>query len=88
MLFKKKLNYPISRVNKKILKKAGENMNPDMRAYMPYHYGTGYMPYPYGTHTGYGYPLSLYYHYHPHYHPHYHHDGGPYFAVPLQAPVR
>ncbi|ULT54544.1 hypothetical protein L1999_15365 [Neobacillus drentensis] len=65
-------------------------MNPDMRAYMPYHYGTGYMPYPYGTHMGYGYsvPLSLYHHYHPHYHPHYNHGEGPIFSVPMGAPVR
>jgi hypothetical protein len=68
-------------------------MNPDMRAYMYQNYGTGYMPYPYGTHIEYGYPvpLSLYHHYHPHYHhyhPHYNHNGGPIFAVPLQAAVR
>jgi hypothetical protein len=67
-------------------------MNPDMRAYMPYHYGTGYMPYPfYGTHMGYGYP-AYYPHYHPHYHPHHiaHYLGspsGPTFAVPLGAPT-
>jgi hypothetical protein len=90
MLFKNKLNYQIPRVNKN-LKKAGENMNPDIRAYMYQHYGTGYMPYPYGTHIGYGYsiPLSLYHHYHPHHMVH--HPGGTSgstFAVPLQASVR
>ncbi|MBM7653556.1 hypothetical protein [Neobacillus cucumis] len=65
-------------------------MNPDMRAYMPYHYGTGYMPYPYGPHMGYGYtvPLSLYHHYHPHSHPHYNPGGGPIFSVPMGARVR
>ena len=62
-------------------------MNPDMRAYMPYHYGTGYMPYPYGTHMGYGYPpygieymtypMTMSYP-----------MAGPEFAVPLRAPVR
>lgn len=67
-------------------------MNPDMRAYMPYHYGPGYMPYPYhGTHIGYGYqvPLSLYHHYHPHHMAHYlGGNSGATFAVPLQAAVR
>jgi len=63
-----------------------------MRAYMPYHYGTGHMPYPYyGTYMGYGYsiPLSLYHHYHPHHHmAHFGGTSGSTFAVPLQAPVR
>lgn len=70
-------------------KKAGENMNPEIRDYMYHHYGTGYMPYPfYGTHMGYGYPA-----YYPHYHPHHmaHYLGsqsGSTFAVPLGAPAR
>ncbi|MDQ6594901.1 hypothetical protein [Bacillus salipaludis] len=55
-----------------------------------YHpYGTGHIPYPFiGTHMGYGYPLSLYHHYHPQ-HPYVHFGHHfPYFAVPIQAPVR
>ena len=70
--------------------KVGENMNPDMRAYMPYHYGTGYMPYPhYGTHMGYGYPsygMEYYHHHHTHYHP-YHHVAFSDFAVPFRYPT-
>jgi hypothetical protein len=67
-------------------------MYPGIRAYMPYHYGTGHMPYPYyGTHMGYGYsiPLSLYHHYHPHHMVHnLGGNSGATFAVPLQASVR
>lgn len=62
-------------------------MNSDMRAYMPYHYGTGYMPYPYdGTHMGYGFPPYGIGYYH-HHHPHYHHMQDTTFAVPMRYPT-
>lgn len=79
-------------------------MNPEIRGYMHYRYGTRYFPYFfYGTHSGYGFPpygMGYLPYYHPYYHQldHYlihhldhqqeHHPEDLYFGVPLGGPAR
>lgn len=63
-------------------------MNPEMRYFMHYHYGTGYMPCPfYGNYMGYGdpsYEIGYHHQHNPYYHWTHQHMNVPIFSVPLR----